>query len=87
MAEACGIKSTDRLFGLHQTHHITEDYVVGVLEQLPDGLTEMYFHPARDIGRTPPAASAQRETEVLTSARVREAISRHGIELTTFGAR
>ncbi|HLX38357.1 MAG TPA: hopanoid biosynthesis-associated protein HpnK [Candidatus Binataceae bacterium] len=87
MAEARGIKSSDRLFGLHQTHHITEDYVVGVIDRLPEGLTEMYFHPALDIGRTPPPPSAQRETEVLTGARVREAVSRRGIELTTFGAR
>ncbi len=80
-----GIRSTDRLFGLHQTHHITEDYVLGVIDRLPDGLTEIYFHPAMDIGGTPPAPSLQRETEVLTSARVRDAIASHGIRLTTFG--
>jgi hopanoid biosynthesis associated protein HpnK len=85
MATERGIKSTDRLFGLHQTHLITEDYVVGVMERLPDGLTEIYFHPAMDIGGTPPAPSSQRETEVLTSARVRDAIASHGIRLTTFG--
>ena len=85
MAAARGIKSSDRLFGLHQTHHITEDYVLGVMDRLPDGLTEIYFHPAMDIGGTPPAPSSQRETEVLTSARVREAAASHGIHLTTFG--
>lgn len=85
MAAERGIKSTDRLFGLHQTHHITEDYVLGVIDRLPDGLTEIYFHPAIDIGGIPPAPSSQRETEVLTSARVRDAIASHGIRLTTFG--
>jgi len=85
MAAERGIKSTDRLFGLHQTHLITEDYVVGVVERLPDGLTEFYFHPAMDIGGTPSAPSSQRETEVLTSARVHDAIASHGIRLTTFG--
>lgn len=80
-----GIKSTDRLFGLHQTGHITEDYVLGVIDRLPDGLTEIYFHPAMDIGGTPPTPSSQRETEVLTSARLRDAIASHRIRLTTFG--
>ena len=74
------------MFGLYQTHHITEDYVVGVMERLPDGLTEIYFHPAMDIGGTPPTPSSQRETEVLTSARVRDAIAVAAeFELTTFG--
>jgi hopanoid biosynthesis associated protein HpnK len=85
MAAERGIKSSDRLFGLHQTHHITEDYVVGVLERLPDGLTEIYFHPAMDIGGTPPTPSSQRETEVLHSPRVRSAVASRGIKLTTFG--
>jgi len=85
MASERGIKSTDRLFGLHQTHRITEDYVVDVMDRLPDGLTEIYFHPALDIGETPPSPSSQLETEVLTSARVRDAIASHGIQLTTFG--
>jgi hopanoid biosynthesis associated protein HpnK len=85
MATARDITSTERLFGLHQTHHITEDYVVRVMERLPDGLTEIYFHPAMDIGGTPPAPSSQIETEVLTSARVRDALAANRIALTTFG--
>ena len=84
MAAERGIKSTDRLFGLHQTHHITEEYVLGVMERMRDGLTEFYFHPAMDIGGTPPAPSSQIETEVLISAPVRDAIRSRGIELTTF---
>jgi len=85
MAAERGIKSTDRLFGLHQTGHVTEDYVLGVIDRLPAGLTEIYFHPAMDIGGVPPAPSSQRETEVLASARVRDAIASRGIRLTTFG--
>jgi hopanoid biosynthesis associated protein HpnK len=84
MAAERGIKSTDRLFGLHQTHLISEEYVLGVIDRLPDGLSEIYFHPAVDIGGVPPAPASQRETEVLTSAGVRNAIASHGIRLTTF---
>ena len=84
MASRYGIKSTDWLFGLHQTGHVTEDYVLRLIDRLPDGLTEIYFHPAMDIGGTPPDAAAQLETEILTSARVRQAIVARGIRLTTF---
>ena len=84
MMVAHGLSSTDTLFGLHQSGHLSEDYVVGVLDRVRDGTTEMYFHPAADIGGTPPAAQAQLEVEILTSPRVRAAIDRNGIELITF---
>ena len=79
-----GLTSTDALFGLHQSGHLSEDYVVGVIDRIRDGTTELYFHPAADIGGIPPAAAAQLEVEILTSPRVRDAIVRNGIELITF---
>ena len=83
MAER-GLTSTDALFGLHQSGHLSEDYIVGVIDRIRDGTTELYFHPAADIGGVPPPVEAQLEVEILTSARVREAIERNGIELITF---
>jgi len=50
-----GIKSTDRLFRAASDRSVTEDYVLGVIDRLPAGLTEIYFHPAMDIGGVPPA--------------------------------
>jgi hopanoid biosynthesis associated protein HpnK len=79
-----GLKSTDRLFGLHQSGHLDEDYVLSIIARLGDGVTELYFHPAADIGGTPPAAEAQLEVEILTSARMRQALDAHGVKLTTF---
>lgn len=84
MMKERGLKSTDWLFGLHQSGHLDEDYIVRVIERLRDGTTELYFHPAKDIGGTPPAPDAQREVEILMSPRVREAIVSRGIKLTTF---
>jgi hypothetical protein len=83
MAER-GLTSTDALFGLHQSGHLREDYVVGVIDRIRGGTTELYFHPAADIGGVPPAPAAQREVEILTSPRVRDTIARNGIELITF---
>src|SRR5581483_7429910 len=79
-----GLKSTDWLFGLHQSGHLDEDYIVAVIENLREGATEVYFHPALDIGGTPPAPSAQIEAEILRSRRVREALVRAGVVLTSF---
>jgi len=79
-----GLTSTDALFGLHQSGHLSEDYVVGVIDRIRDGTTELYLHPAADIGGIPPSAAAQLEVEILTSPRVHNAIVRNGIELITF---
>jgi hopanoid biosynthesis associated protein HpnK len=79
-----GLKFTDRLFGLHQSGHLDEDYVMSVIDRLGEGTTELYFHPAADIGGNPPAAEAQLEVEILTSARVRDAVRLRGVELITF---
>jgi hopanoid biosynthesis associated protein HpnK len=83
MAER-GLTSSDALFGLHQSGHLSEDYVVGVIDRIRDGTTELYFHPAADIGGVPPSVESQLEVEILTGARVRDAIVRNGIELITF---
>jgi hopanoid biosynthesis associated protein HpnK len=83
MAER-GLKSTDALYGLHQSGHLSEEYVVGVIEKLRDGTTELYFHPAVDIGGVPPPAEAQLEVEILTSGRIRESIERNGVKLVTY---
>ncbi len=84
LMRARGLKSADWLFGLHQSGHLTEDYVLGVIARLRDGTTELYFHPAADAGGTPPEPWAQREVAILTSARVRDAIESRGIRLTTY---
>ena len=83
MAER-GLTSSDALFGLHQSGHLNEDYVVGVIDRIRDGTTELYFHPAADIGGVPPSVESQLEVEILTGARVRDAIVRNGVELITF---
>jgi hopanoid biosynthesis associated protein HpnK len=79
-----GLKSTDRLFGLHQSGHLDENYVLSVIGGLGEGTTELYFHPATDIGGTPPPAEAQLEVEILTGPRVRQALDARGVKLITF---
>jgi len=84
MIAARGIISTDWLFGLHQSGNLSEEYVIGVIGRMRPGLTELYLHPAEDIGVTPPSPQAQREVSILTSSRIRAAIEAEGIQLTNF---
>jgi len=84
LADVRGIRSTDWLFGLHQSGHLSEDYLLGVIARLRPGLTELYFHPADDLGGNPPAIEAQREVAILTSPRVRAALEVQGVRLTNF---
>jgi chitin disaccharide deacetylase len=84
LMDARGLKSTDWLFGLHQSGHLSERYMLGVIDRLPEGVTEIYFHPALDIGGTPPPAAAQQEVELLTSAAIRDALAARTVRLTTF---
>jgi len=79
-----GIRTTDRLFGLHQTGHMSEAYIIGLIARLPIGTTEIYFHPAQDTGATPPQSAARIETQILKSPRVREALMNAGACLTSF---
>ena len=79
-----GLASTNALFGLHQSGHLSEEYVIGIINRLREGTTELYFHPAMDIGETPPSPAAQSEVEILTSPRVRAALESRQIKLTNF---
>jgi hopanoid biosynthesis associated protein HpnK len=79
-----GIRTTDWLFGLHQSGHLSEGYVTGIVQRLRPGTTEIYFHPAADVGATPPRAEAQAEVGILTSGRIRKALASAGARLTNF---
>jgi chitin disaccharide deacetylase len=84
MMTAKGIRTTDWLFGLHQTGYITEDYVAGVIVRLKPGSTEMYFHPAAPFGTLSPVSAAATELKILTSDRMRAAVMKAGVRLTNF---
>ncbi len=79
-----GLKSADWLFGLHQSGNFTPAYMHGVLARLPRGTTEIYFHPAADLGGKRPREAALNEVRILTDPYLRDLLRRYGIELTTY---
>jgi predicted glycoside hydrolase/deacetylase ChbG (UPF0249 family) len=88
-ARRAGIACNDYAFGVNDAGALTEARVLQILERLPDGVTEIFFHPA-----TAAFSGADRGTEryefagelaALTSPRVRDAIAKNGIASTTYG--
>ena len=79
-----GVRHPDRMFGLHQTGHVSEDYLLSVLADLPAGVNEVYCHPALpddEARRWRPADyDSERELAALTSPRVRAALDAARIE-------
>jgi hopanoid biosynthesis associated protein HpnK len=45
-AQAAGMVTNDHCFGIAWSGHMTHDRVRRLLAHLPDGLSEIYFHPA-----------------------------------------
>jgi chitin disaccharide deacetylase len=84
-----GILCNDHAIGVSEAGALTEERVLRHLDALPDGLTEMFFHPAVRAFAGADAGTESYEwpgeLAALTSPRVREAIVRDGIVSTTYG--
>jgi hopanoid biosynthesis associated protein HpnK len=80
-----GIASPDSVFGLAWSGAMTPARVAGLVAHLPDGLTEIYLHPA--TGPYPgsaPGYQYQAELEALTDPRVVAAVAGQNIALGGF---
>lgn len=76
-----------RTWGLLRSGLMSEDYVVWLLGQLPEGTTELYFHPHSDEataakdGRPNLTHQSISELQTLLSPRVRRALEESGATL------
>jgi chitin disaccharide deacetylase len=81
LAARAGLAAPDRVFGLAWSGAFTRERVEAVLDRLPEGSTELYFHPATRAG-FPGAAPGYRyadELAALTAPSVRERAARPDI--------
>jgi hopanoid biosynthesis associated protein HpnK len=85
---AAGIVTARRVYGMHQTGHVDERYLLDLIRTLPPGVHELYCHPAE---RQPAALAAHQhgydhatELGALVSPRVREALRAAGVELVAY---
>ncbi len=83
-----GIEVNDMVFGMADSGRMTPDLVLSLLKQIPDGVTEMYFHPSTgrcpEIDRTMPDYKHEDEYRALTSAAIRRGIDELGIQRVSF---
>ena len=83
-----GICSNDYLFGLSNSSSMARDTVLGFIKQLPDGVSEIYFHPAvRYVpGVRPhndPEACAM-ELDTLLCGEIRDELKKLNIKTVSF---
>ncbi len=82
------VRANDFVLGLHDSGRMDSERVVRFLSLLPDGTTEMYFHPATrrcpEIDRTMPDYHHEEEFEALTSRAVRDALRASGAQRLSF---
>lgn len=78
-ARRAGIRVNDHCFGLAWSGHMTAERVLRLAAHLPDGLSEIYFHPAvrRDamLDALMPDYEHEAEYATLCDPRVRDALA------------
>jgi chitin disaccharide deacetylase len=85
-----GMVVNDHVFGLAWSGRMVEYRILRLLPYLPEGVSEIYFHPATE--RSPALATAMpeyhhtEELAALTSPAVAARIAALNIELSTYGA-
>lgn len=88
-ARRYGMHYNDYAYGINDVGAMTEERVLQMLELLPDGVTELFFHPASAPFVGADAGTAHfawaDELAALTSPAVRAALEREGIDCITYG--
>lgn len=83
-----GLRYNDQIFGIRDSGRMTRDRLLSIIGQLPDGVTEVFSHPAtrRWEGIDPAAMDYgfEEEYEALLDTDVRNAIAESGSELISF---
>jgi hopanoid biosynthesis associated protein HpnK len=83
-----GLRANDHIFGMNDSGRMDVDLVRRILERLPDGVTEIYVHPATrrssQIDRDMPGYRNEAELEALTSPTVRGALDASGARRIAF---
>jgi chitin disaccharide deacetylase len=85
---SANILFNDNVFGLRHTGQMDRDHVMPLLQSLPDGVSEMFFHPATErwAGLDPAASDFRFEDEyrALLDGDVQNAIRSSNIQLIAF---
>jgi hopanoid biosynthesis associated protein HpnK len=85
-ARRAGVRTPDQVFGLQWSGAMTQDRLGGLLRSLPDGLSEIYLHPALadDYPGSAPGYGYVEEFEALIGSRAAAALEEGGASLGGF---
>jgi hopanoid biosynthesis associated protein HpnK len=82
------VHSNNFVFGMNDSGHMHLDLVLRFLKYLPQGVTEIYFHPEAyacpEIDHPPGGNPGQEEFEVLTSPTIQKALLASSIQRIAF---
>lgn len=82
---SAGILHNDYVFGLSETGRMHEQTLIKIVGCLPQGTSEIYFHPATFAASSHPGyGRPDRELEALLSPAVSTLLSERGIERITY---
>lgn len=79
-----GIAHNDQVFGIAWSGGMVEDRLLALLPHLPDGISEIYCHPACGAASLVPGYRHAEELAALVSPRVRRRIAELGLTLTRY---
>jgi len=87
---AAQLHTPTAFFGVAQTGNWSREWLLDLLDQLPEGISELMCHPGyadSELSSAGTRLHASRETELrlLTAPEIRAAIEAHGIQLLHFG--
>jgi len=79
--DSAHVHHNDWVLGLGRSGAMDEETVLGLLENLPDGTTEMYFHPAMEDDASARSLGYRQQAEfmALMSPRVRGLLRERGV--------
>jgi hopanoid biosynthesis associated protein HpnK len=88
-ARRAGMVYADAVFGIADSGHMTIERLLRLIPQLPDGVSEIYCHPAsrRDavLDALMPGYEHEAELAALVDPRLRAMLRQHGIVPTRYG--
>lgn len=82
--DRAGIARNDQVFGIAWSGEMVEDRLLALLPHLPDGISEIYCHPASGAASLVPGYRHAEELAALVSPLVRRRIEELGISLARY---
>lgn len=84
-----GVKSPDAFFGITQTGFWTKRWLQGLIERLPDGVSELMCHPGYDDDQLKRVGTRLRqsravELQLITDPEIRASFNERGVRLVNF---